>query len=135
MNGRRRLSTALVVLLMAAGAVAQPDSPTPAAPRTPEERAKSIAARWKPLLGLSDEQTARFEAVALTAEKKTAQAETAAAGDAARFQEAMAVIFKERQAAVEKILTPPQWQQYEAYMARARKAIGKPLPARTKTPA
>ena len=84
---------------------------------------------------LSDEQTARFEAVALTAEKKKAQAETAAAGDAARFQEAMSAIFKERQAAVEKILTPPQWQQYEAYMAKARKAIGKPVPAPTKAPA
>ncbi len=25
----------------------------------------------------------------------------------------MAEIFKQRQAAVEKILTPPQWQQYD----------------------
>jgi hypothetical protein len=100
-----------------------------AAPRCPEETAKSIAARWKPLLGLSDDQTARFEAVALTAEKKTAEAKAAAGNDAAKFQESMAAIFKERKAAVERILTPPQWQQYEAYMAKARKAAEKPAPA------
>jgi hypothetical protein len=97
--------------------------------------ARSIAARWKPLLGLSDEQTARFEAVALTAEKKTADARAAAAGDAAKFQQSMAVIFQERRAAVEKILTPPQWQQYEAYMAKARKQAGeKSAPAATPKP-
>ena len=106
------------------------------AQRSPEETAKSIAARWKPLLGLSDDQTARFEAVALTAEKKTAEAKAAAGGDSAKFQESMAAIFKERKAAVEKILTPPQWQQYEAYMAKARKqAAEKPAPAPTKPPA
>ena len=116
----------MFALLLAAGltAHAQP------AQRSPEETAKSIAARWKPLLGLSDDQTARFEAVALTAEKKTAEAKAAAGGDSAKLQESMAAIFKERKAAVEKILTPPQWQQYEAYMAKARKqAAEKPAPA------
>ena len=84
----------------------------------------------EPLLGLSDDQTARFEAAALTAEKKTAEAKSAAGSDSAKFHEAMVAIFKERKAAVEKILTPSQWQQYEAYMAKARKqAAEKPAPA------
>jgi len=127
-----RTAGMFALLLLAAGpaAHAQP------AQRSPEETAKSIAARWKPLLGLSDDQTARFEAVALTAEKKTAEAKAAAGGDSAKFQESMAAIFKERKAAVEKILTPPQWQQYEAYMAKARKqAAEKPAPAPSKPPA
>ena len=74
--------------------------------------------------------------MALTAEKKTAEAKAAAGGDSARFQASMAAIFKERKAAVEKILTPPQWQQYEAYMAKARKqAAEPPAPAPSKPPA
>jgi hypothetical protein len=114
---------------LATAARAQEARPTPQAQRTPEETAKSIAARWKPLLGLSDVQTARFEAAALTAEKKTAEAK-AAGSDSAKFHEAMVAIFRERKAAVEKILTPPQWQQYEAYMAKARKqATEKPASA------
>jgi hypothetical protein len=129
-----RRAFVLTAALLASAPAARAQSATPT-PRSPEETAKSIAARWKPLLGLSDDQTARFEAVALTAEKKTAEAKAAAGGDSAKFQESMAAIFKERKAAVEKILTPPQWQQYEAYMAKARKAIGKPVPAPTKAPA
>jgi hypothetical protein len=138
MNLRRSLLVALGIagsLVPAAPASARQASPTPAASRSPEDAARSIAARWKPLLGLSDEQTARFEAVALTAEKKTAEARAAAAGDAAKFQQSMSAIFQERRAAVEKILTPPQWQQYEASMAKARKqAAEKAAPAATPKP-
>ena len=57
--------------------------------KSPEEMAKWIAARWKPILELSDEQTARFEAVALEAEKRTAAARMAAGGDWAKFRESM----------------------------------------------
>jgi len=122
----------LALLVSASGLVAHGQQ----AVRSPEEIAKSIAARWKPLLGLTDEQTARFEAVALTAEKKTAEAKAVAGADSAKFQASMAAIFKERKAAVEKILTPPQWQQYEAYMAKARKqAAEKPAQAPSKPPA
>ena len=120
-----RAAAILPLLFLAAAVAARAEQ----AQRSPEEVAKSIAARWRPLLGLSDDQTSRFEAVALTAEKKTAEAKAAAGGDSAKFQEAMAAIYKERKAAVEKILTPPQWQQYEAYMAKVRKqAAEKPSP-------
>jgi predicted nucleic acid-binding Zn-ribbon protein len=115
----RLARTALVsVLLLSAAAI-----PVRAQERSPEELAKSIAARWKTLLGLSDEQTAQFEAAALSTEKKTAQARSAAAGDAAKLQESMAGIFKERKAAVEKILTPDQLKRYEELMAKARKKV------------
>jgi len=127
-----RTAGMFALLLLAAGPAAHAQQ----AQRSPEETARSIAARWKPLLGLSDDQTARFEAVALTAEKKTAEAKAAAGSDSAKFQASMAAIFKERKAAVEKILTPPQWQQYEAYMAKARKqAAEKAAPTPPKPPA
>ena len=109
------------IVLAAAGASALAQA------KSPEEMARSIAERWKPILGLSDDQTTRFEAVALVAEKKTAAARTASGGDAAKFRDALKPILEERNAAVEKILTPGQVQKYEAAMALARrKAAEKP---------
>ena len=113
------------VLLLAAAAI-----PARAQQRSSEALAKSIAARWKTLLELSDEQTASFEAVALSTEKKTAEAKAAAAGDAAKIQESLAMIFKERKAGVEKILTPDQLKRYEELVAKVRKkAADKAAPA------
>jgi len=89
--------------------------------KSPEEMAKWIAAQWKPILTLTDDQTARFEAAALETEKKTAAARTAAGGDWAKFREAMRPILEERRAAVAKILTPEQLKKYEEAMALARK--------------
>jgi Spy/CpxP family protein refolding chaperone len=89
--------------------------------KSPEEMAKWIAAQWKPILTLTDDQTARFEAAALETEKKTAAARTAAGGDWAKFREAMRPILEERRAAVAKILTPEQMKKYEEAMALARK--------------
>lgn len=110
-----RAAGCAALLLAAAGA--------PAAGQTasPEVRAKSIAVRWKPLLGLTDEQTVQFEKIALDAEKRTAQARVAAGGDPARLREAMAPILKDRNAAVAKLLTPEQMKKYEAAMDLARK--------------
>jgi hypothetical protein len=106
----------LALLVLVSAAV-----PALAQTKSPEDTARSIAARWKPILGLSDEQTARFEAVALDAEKKTAAARTASGGDQAKFREAMRPILEERNAAVVKILTPGQVQKYDAAMVLARK--------------
>jgi hypothetical protein len=119
---------ALLALVCASAARAQAKSP--------EETAKSIAQRWKPILGLSDEQTAKFEAVALEAEKKTAAARASAGGDTAKFRDAMKPILEERNAAVVKILTPGQVQKYDAAMELARKkAAEKPAAAApTKAP-
>jgi hypothetical protein len=103
--------------------------------RSPEEMAKWIAARRKPILELSDEQTARFEAVALDAEKRTAAARAAAGGDRAKFRESMRPVLEEPNAAVAKILTPDQMKKYEAAMALARKkAAEKPAGAQTGKP-
>lgn len=120
---------ALLVLACATPALAQA--------RSPRETARSIALRWKPILGLSDEQTARFEAVALEAEKKTAAARATSGGDAAKFRDAMKPVLEERNAAVVKILTPGQMQKYDAAMELARKkAAEKPAAtAPTKPPA
>jgi hypothetical protein len=103
--------------------------------RSPEEIAKSTAARWKPILGLSDEQTVQFEAISLTAEKKTVEAKAASGADKEKLREAMRPILKERNAAVEKVLTPGQMQKYEAAMALARKKASEPAPAPAKPPA
>ena len=105
----------LVLGLAAAGAPAFGQG------KSPEEMAKWIAARWKPILELSDEQTARFEAVAFEAEKRTAAARAASGSDFAKFREAMRPILEERNAAVAKVLTPDQMKKYEAAMALARK--------------
>lgn len=114
-----------LVLAMAPAAV-----PVFAQGKSPEEMAKWIAARWKPILTLTDEQAARFEAVALETEKKTAAARTAAGGDWAKFREAMRPILEERNSAVAKILTPEQLKKYEDAMALARrKAAERPAGA------
>ncbi len=105
-------------------------APLPAQGRTPEETAKSTAARWKPILGLSDAQTADFEKVALETDRRSAEARAAAGGDAARLKESMRVILADRNAAVAKILTPEQMKKYDAAMALARrKAAEKPAAA------
>jgi hypothetical protein len=119
-----RVLWCLVLGFTAAGA------PAFAQGKSPEEMAKLIAARWKPILELSDEQTSRFEAVALDAEKRTAAARAAAGGDWAKFRESMHPILEDRNAAVAKILTPDQVKKYEAAMALARKkAAEKPVGA------
>jgi Spy/CpxP family protein refolding chaperone len=125
-----RVLWCLVLGFAAAGA------PVFAQGKSPEEMAKWIAARWKPILELSDEQTARFEAVALEDEKRTAAARVAAGGDWAKFRELMRPILADRSAAVAKILTPEQLRKYESALAEARKkAAEKPAgPSRGKPP-
>jgi hypothetical protein len=125
----KRANAAAWLALLVLGATG---APAFAQSKSPEDTARSIAARWKPILGLSDEQTARFEAVALDAEKKTAAARAASGADQAKLREVMRPILEERNAAVVKILTPGQVQKYDAAMALARKkAAEKPA---TSTP-
>ncbi|HWZ86203.1 MAG TPA: hypothetical protein VN032_08380 [Thermoanaerobaculia bacterium] len=114
----KRASAAAWLALLVLGATCVPAF---AQSKSPEETARSIAARWKPMLGLSDEQTTRFEAVALDAEKKTAAARAASGADQTKLREALRPILEERNAAVVKILTPGQVQKYDAAMALARK--------------
>jgi hypothetical protein len=103
--------------------------------KSPEEMAKWIAARWKPILELSDEQTTRFEAAALESEKRTATARTAAGGDWAKFRELMRPVLADRNEAVAKILTPEQMKKYEAAMAEARKKAAEKPGEKTAGPA
>ena len=122
---KRAFAAACLALVVQAAA----ERPAAAQARTPEETAKAIAARWKPILGLSDEQTLKFEKVALDAEKATAQARAKAGGDPEMLKAAMQPIYQQRNASVEKILTPGQMQKYDAAMAVARKkAVEKPTP-------
>lgn len=107
-------------LLASAPAAARAQQAAPVQ-RSSEETARSIAARWKTLLDLSGEQTTQFENLALSIEKKTAAAKTAAAGDSARLEATMTGIYKERQEGVAKILTPDQLKKYDELMARARR--------------
>ena len=76
-----RTAGMFALLLLAAGPAAHAQQ----AQRSPEETAKSIAARWKPLLGLRRPDT-RFEAVALTAEKD-GRGEGRRRSDSAKFQQ------------------------------------------------
>lgn len=122
-----RLNRMVLVSLLAVGVAAVPAG---AQQRSSEEVAKSIAERWKTLLDLSGEQTRQFENLAFAIEKKTVDAKAAAAGDPAKLEASMTDIFKERQAAVAKILTPDQLKRYDELMARARrKAAQKAAPA------
>ena len=85
--------------------------------KSPEEMAKTALAKWKETLKLTPEQEPQFESVMMDSYKKMADAKTAAAGDKAKMKASMQTIFKEREEALAKVLTPEQMKTYRAKLA------------------
>jgi len=115
----------LLVLALASMALAQATTDAkPAAAKSastaksPEDMAKQALAKWKTALKLTPEQEPQFTQVMTDSYQKMADAKTAAAGDKAKMKESMAGIMKDRDEALEKILTPDQMKIYTAKMAK-----------------
>jgi len=95
---------------------------SPAFAQSAEDLAKAAAERWKSILNLSDEQTAKFQDVSLDTQKRLAEAKTAAAGDKEKFAESAKSIWKDHDAQLEKFLTPDQMKTYREKTAEMKKA-------------
>ena len=112
------LLAALSLSLMAA-TVHSAEKPRPvAAPtaRTPLDVAKEALARWKTTLTITDQQAPAFESVMIDSYRKMAQAKASAAGDKAKLREAVVAVFKEREGALARVLTPEQMKLYQQYV-------------------
>ena len=80
--------------------------------RNPMDVAKEVIARWKVTLKITDEQAPMFESVLMNSFRQMARAKAAAAGDKTKTYEAVLAVFREREAALAKVLTPEQMEVY-----------------------
>ena len=93
-------------------------SKSSAAAKSPEDMAKQALAKWKGVLKLTPEQEPQFTQVMTDSYQKMADAKTAAAGDKAKMKESLTSIMSDRDAALEKILTPDQMKIYHEKVAK-----------------
>ena len=145
------VTLAAVFMLATAGVFAQgaaPSTPpaqagTPAAqtqpqpprkPLTPEEKADRQTAGLTKRLTLTTEQVPKVKEVFVTSIKQEETDRTASAGDKDKFRDLSKTRDENRKAALKKILTPEQWEKFNAPPARPNPTPGQtPAPAPTPT--
>jgi hypothetical protein len=130
----------LLVLALASMALAQATTDakpaaakSAAAGKSPEDMAKQALAKWKSVLKLTPEQEPQFTQVMTDSYQKMADAKTAAAGDKAKMKESMTTIMSDRDAALEKILTPDQMKIYHEKMTKMASEAHKHMSKTEKT--
>jgi periplasmic protein CpxP/Spy len=123
---RKLFFSVMISLVMAGGMMAQnPPTGAPQQGRNPQDMQKRMQAmleEQKKELGLTKDQSVKFDAVYKEYNEKMATARQSAGDDREGFRAKMQEMNKDRDAKIEKILTPDQVKKLKAYKAKQEAA-------------
>lgn len=113
----KKLIVSMIALLLLIGGTVNAQNQNQTR-RTPEERAKMQADRFKTALTLTDEQTTKVYSILFDSSKKMDSIRTAnAGGDRSAMMELVKPINEARDAKIKAVLTKEQAETYEAKKA------------------
>jgi len=124
---KSKLIFSVVISLLLAGGLMAQNPPTGAPPqgRSPEDMQKRMQQRQEELkkeLGLTKDQGVKFDAVYKEFNDKMATAMQNAGDDREGFRAKMQEMNKDRDAKIEKLLTPDQVKKWKDYLAKQQAA-------------
>jgi len=122
---QRKTLVLVLALMMPSSAVAQ-QIPPEVANSTPEQRAKVQTLVMKEKLGLTQEQLPKVEAINLQAAQKMEPVLKGNEGPLIKMRTTKAVE-QEKEAALQNVLTPPQFQQLQAAREEIKQKVEQKL--------